>query len=66
VLPMFVLPALSSMIYSILVNFTRMCKYLRTLVITFHIYSEPFQFVILSLYTLIHLITSIYIKKVRN
>ena len=38
VLPMFLLPALSSMMYSILVNFTSMCKYLRTLVRTFHIY----------------------------
>ncbi|KAF8704086.1 hypothetical protein HU200_031573 [Digitaria exilis] len=38
VLPIFLLPALSSMIYSLLVSFTRMCKYLRTLLRIFHIY----------------------------
>jgi hypothetical protein len=36
VLPMFVLPAVSSMLYSAVVKFTRMRKYLRTPVRTFH------------------------------
>ena len=31
VLPMFLLPGLSSITYSALVRFTRMCKYLKTL-----------------------------------
>ncbi|TVU15172.1 hypothetical protein EJB05_38679 [Eragrostis curvula] len=42
VLPVFLLPALSSMIYSILVSFTRMCKYLKTLVRIFTIFINFF------------------------